>query len=378
MRKEIHISILGDICPARGFRIGFDREDEALIFGDVLPFLQQADVTIANLECPLSNYGHPATKTGPCLSGKESDAVVLNKAGIDVVSLANNHILDYGQDAFVRTLEALDTASVAHFGAAKDPETAKAPFFVRKNGWTLGILAFAEEEFSIVSEDRGGAHLFDPYLAFDQIRDVRKQCDYLLILYHGGIEDYEYPSPLLQKKCRKMVEAGADLVICQHSHCIGTLESYQNGTILYGQGNAIFGRIEGDSKWNQGLLVTLILSEEGSSISYSAFEAGVDGIMLMPDSDKRIERMRTDSEKLSDPQFVKNQWDKFCTKREAACIPELIGWGRIRNKANRLLKNRLVNYFISKRKKMVMMNLIRCDAHREVIQTILENSQNED
>lgn len=65
-------------------------------------------------------------------------------------------------------------------------------------------------------------------------------CDYTIVLYHGGKEHYRFPSPNLQKYCRKFIEKGANIVICQHSHCIGCEENYKNGKIIYGQGNFLF------------------------------------------------------------------------------------------------------------------------------------------
>ena len=375
MKNVITINILGDICPAWGFRKSFDEGDEAKIFGNVLPLLQESDLTIANLECPLSDRGSPATKTGPCLRGKLSDMSVLKRAGVDVVSLANNHILDYGQEAFFDTLEAAQREGILTVGAAQNLTAAKTPLIIERDYLKIGLLSFAEEEFSIASDSRGGASLFDPYCAFDEIAEARKKCDYLIILYHGGIEHYELPSPLLQKKCRKMIQSGADLVLCQHSHCIGSFETYQDGAILYGQGNAVFGKRDGNSRWNQGMLVSIELTKSTHNVTFRVFEANDSGISILPNEAERIEQMKELSARLNDPDYIREKWNVFCCKQEAGYIPELLGWGRIRNKLNRTLKNRLVNILINRHRKMVTMNLIRCDAHREVVQTLLENSQ---
>ena len=98
--------------------------------------------------------------------------------------------------------------------------------------------------------------------------------DYLIVLNHGGIEYYKFPSPLLQRKCREMVKCGADFVVCQHSHCIGTAENFLNGTILYGQGNSVFGYKDNSDSWNNGLLVKLTLSDlEQKRIEYIPISA---------------------------------------------------------------------------------------------------------
>lgn len=78
----------------------------------------------------------------------------------------------------------------------------------------------------------------------------------MIVLYHGGKEQYRYPSPNLQKTCRKLVEKGADLVVCQHSHCIGCREEYLQGTIVYGQGNFLFDDEENEY-WQTSLLIMI-------------------------------------------------------------------------------------------------------------------------
>ena len=185
-----------------------------------------------------------------------------------------------------------------------------------------------------------------------------------------------YPSPLLQKKCRAMVDAGADIVLCQHSHCIGTYENYKDSMILYGQGNAIFGHIDGNDEWNTGLLVTVLLSDSKPQIQFRVFEAGKDGIAFVSEekNKNRLQQMNDESSRLHNPEFVKEKWQQFCNSRQSAYLPQLCCWSRMMNKINRMTGNLLGRLFLSQNKQRVVMNLIRCDAHREVVQTILENN----
>ena len=377
MKEKITISILGDICPAEGFRKEFDEKRADSIFGDVMPLLQNSDLAIANLEAALSKRGAPIKKCGPCLCGKPEDMEVLKKAGIDAVTMANNHILDYGEEALLDTFASADQNKIKYFGAGKNAENARKAAFFEIKGWKIGALGYAEEEFTGAYQDRSGANLFDPYISFDDISEAKAECDYLIVLYHGGIEHYAYPSPLLQKKCRKMVKAGADLVLCQHSHCIGTREKYGNGEILYGQGNAVFGKIEGYTEWNTGLLTTVSLSADTKTVTYRTFEATENGIRLASEeeNEKRLTELKTESELLLQPEKIKDKWEEFCRKQQASYMPMLIGWNRVQNKLNRIFGNRLIKAFYSIKSQRVTMNLMRCDAHREVVQTILENNQ---
>ena len=84
----------------------------------------------------------------------------------------------------------------------------------------------------------------------------RAQGRRVIVLYHGGLEKYRYPSPQLRRVCRKFVEKGADLVVCQHSHSVGCMEAFGGGNIVYGQGNLLFARYGGEH-WNTGLLIGL-------------------------------------------------------------------------------------------------------------------------
>lgn len=376
MKQPIQLTILGDVNTDWGWREGFDAGDPTPIFGDVMEALQNSDFAVANLELPLTRSETPSIKTGPCLRGKPSDLAVLKKAGLSALSLANNHILDFGAQGLLDTLAAADAEQLPIFGADKTAEAAARPLMISLKDWCIGFLSFAEEEFNIAYHNAPGANLFDPYRSLEQIRAAKAQCDYLVVLYHGGIEHYEYPSPYLQKKCRAMVRAGADLVLCQHSHCIGTEESYHGATILYGQGNAIFGRGKTED-WNTGLLVTVDLTEEKTMVSYRVFEAGEQGISFVSDKKNaaRLQKMAIDSATLLDEAELKKKWDTFCKTQTPEYLPMLFCWGRIRGKLNRIFRGKPVERLIGRRKKMIAMNLVRCDAHRDVVQTILENTQ---
>ena len=95
---------------------------------------------------------------------------------------------------------------------------------IEKDGLKVGIYVCAEHEFSIATEKLPGANPFDPLWSLDHIQKLKQQCDYVVVLYHGGKEEYRYPSPELQKVCRRISEKGADLVLCQHSNCVGCQE----------------------------------------------------------------------------------------------------------------------------------------------------------
>jgi poly-gamma-glutamate synthesis protein (capsule biosynthesis protein) len=312
------------------------------------------------------------------LKGQRQCLSVLKAAGFGLLALANNHIRDCGDEGVLSTLECCRTAGIRTVGAGKDATEAKQPAVVEIGGWKIGVMAFAEREFNAASEDRAGANAFDVLDSFDDIRDVRTRCDYLLVLYHGGIEHYEYPSPMLQKKCRKMMESGADLVLCQHSHCVGTAETYRNGTILYGQGNTVYGYRSRSPGWNRGLVAKIGLQETRSrqvTIEYVPIQANRTGVDLMPadQAESFLAELYERSRRVAETGFLQRSWRSYCRSQAAHYLPLLLGLGRVLTCANRKVNNRLVKALYTRKRMRITCNLIRCEAHHEVIETILQD-----
>ncbi|WKA57758.1 CapA family protein [Planococcus shenhongbingii] len=377
MEEAIKIAILGDICPTKDYRKFFDSQDPEQVLGGAVNRLKEADLTIANLEAPATESNEPIMKTGPNLKALPRDLETLQKGGIDVFSMANNHILDYGTQGVIDTLETCEKLGIRTVGSGRDSKAAKEPLFIPVKDKMIGILSFAEAEFNLATSNQAGANRFDYFDSIKDIDSAKKNCDFLIVLYHGGSEHYPYPSPLLQKKCRNMAEFGADLVICQHSHCIGTYEEVNGSTILYGQGNAVFGWEDGDQQWNEGLLVEItIIGAVKPQIRFILLNANADGVGLANENKagERLRRMNEMSKALQHSEQVNALWEDFSHSHVSLYYSMLFGKGRIFNKINRLLKNRLIDFLYSDRERMLAMNMLRCDAHNEVIQTILKQN----
>lgn len=365
------ILIFGDICPTIDTVAYFESCSGERLFGGLLPFMREADYCIANLECAITDHPSPVKKCGPVLYGSTKCLTTIADAGIDALSLANNHIRDCGDDGVLSTIASCDIHAIKHFGAGRDIAEAAAPLIAEVKGKKIGFASFAEREFNYTEPGKMGAKALDVYEDFDRVLELKKKTDCVIVLFHGGIENHLFPSPLLQKKCRKFVDSGADVVLVQHSHCIGSYEAYHGGTILYGQGNSIFGYRKGDSKWNEGLLVTVDI-EDSVKVCFTALETLESGtISLAVDADKIIKPFCERSAKVQDATFIETEWRKFCDNIEALYLSMLYGHGLQTNRLNRLLRNRIIRWFYTKRQINVTNNLVRCDAHREVIETLL-------
>lgn len=365
------ITILGDICPAWGFPK--EKRDADTVFNDLLPVIRESDYCVANLEAPATAHTSKLNKNSVCLRAEPEDLAILKDARISAVALANNHILDFEEQGLRDTLETAEKLGIGTYGAGTI-QKASEPYIVEIEGKKIGFLAFAEQEFNCAEEDRIGANRWDDLESPTAIAEAKRKCDYLFIQYHGGIEHYIYPSPWLQKRCRKMADSGADFVVCQHSHCIGTYEKRNGCGVLYGQGNCIFGCRKNNTSWNRGLIVKLHITDE-IKVEFIPIEATENGEQLCDAqvSKEVLESLEKESLHLSDKAFIEKAWSDFCEKQKNEYLPMLFSWNRYFNKLNRIIDGKLINLFTARSARQTAMNLIRCVSHREVITTILEN-----
>lgn len=377
MNKITQITICGDICPTIDTLSFFETADEKALFNDVLDDFKKADFVIGNLEFVLSDNPIPIQKAGPILVAKTKCINILKKANFNLLSLANNHIKDCGEEGVMSTIESCQKLNIETLGAANNLKNAKKPIIKSINGIKIGIIAFAEQEFNVATNTTAGANYFDSLEDLDLISEIKSQVDYLIVIYHGGVEYYEYPSPLLKKKCRKFVDKGADLVTCQHSHCIGTIDNYKDKKIIYGQGNTVFGFRKNDPSWNQGLLLNLVWQASSTTpiVSYLPITATSTGIRKIEEyqAQKLLISIQEKSKNIEDDDFLAKEWLQFCKQKKGLYFPFLFGYNRLFIHLNRFTNNRLIKLFYSKSKLKTSHNIIRCEAHNEVIQTILKN-----
>ncbi|MFR5171890.1 MAG: CapA family protein [Clostridium paraputrificum] len=251
------ILIGADLVPTKSNMEFFESGNiTELIDERLIVELNQARYRIFNLEVPLVDKETPIKKCGPNLIAPTQSVLGIKKLGVNFFTLANNHILDQGEEGLFSTINTLTDAGIAFAGAGNTLEEASKPFIFEFNGKKVGVYCCAEHEFSILSESRAGANPFDPLESLDHVQDLKNKTDYVIVLYHGGKEHYRYPSPYLQRVCRKMIEKGANLVICQHTHCIGCEEKYKSGTIVYGQGNFLFDMSENEY-WQTSIVIRI-------------------------------------------------------------------------------------------------------------------------
>ncbi len=248
--------LLGDVCPNGSTKLLFEKVDTETLFTDTLSLFRGNDVNFVNLECAITESQTPIRKFGPNLSAPYETAEVLKKIGVNYVGLSNNHIFDFGIEGAKDSIRSLEKVGITCTGFGENYEASRKNLIIEKNGEKVCIIAVCEHEYSYALEDRMGSRPFDEYDTLEDIRHAKKENDRVIVFYHGGKEHCKYPSPRLHKTCRAMAKSGADVVLCQHSHCIGCYEEYNGCHILYGQGNFHFASLKNmPDSWNSLLAV---------------------------------------------------------------------------------------------------------------------------
>lgn len=248
--------LLGDICakqPEVAKLFAAKKTDE--LFGDTRRLFEGKDLVAVNLECALTESEVGILKHGPCLKSPYETADVLAELGVNLAGLSNNHVFDFGAQGIADTKRTLESRGIAYTGFGDNYEDSRRNFVLEKDGEKIAVIAVCEHEYSYAKPDKMGARPFDEFDTIEDIRKANAECDRVIVMYHGGKEQCRYPSPRLMRVCRAMVRAGADVVLCQHTHCISSYENYCGGHILYGQGNSHFLWRLNDEYWGSSLAV---------------------------------------------------------------------------------------------------------------------------
>lgn len=371
------IIIGADIVPTISNESYFINGDIDFLFGkELCDLFDSADFKILNLEVPLVENKKPIEKHGPNLIANPKTINAFCQAGIDMLTLANNHIMDQGIDGLNSTISVLNDNSIRYVGVGNNNIESSQPAVFEIDGAKIGVYACVEHEFSYATEDKAGANPFDPLKSYDDIKVLKSSCDYVIVLYHGGKELYRYPSPNLQKYCRKFIDCGADIVVCQHSHCIGCEEKHNGGTIVYGQGNFLFDHST-RTEWNTSLLIVI----EDGTINYVPLVKYNERVRIADkDSSERIiEDFNTRSKEILNKGFIEKQFETFSNGLLHQYLWEFSGASnslflRIINRlSNYRFSTAYVNHKYSREQKVRLLNYIECESHNEVIRESLKH-----
>ncbi len=245
--QPVRLLFSGDIYLSDHVLNAYDRAGDisGVLDDGYRSLIGEADYFAANQEFPFSSRGQQAPDKQYTFRLPESRVSLMNEIGVDLVTLANNHALDFGTDALLDTVSTLDQAGILHVGAGADSEAARQPAIVDVNGVRVGFIG-ASRVIPVASWTAGASSpgmltAYDPALLVQTIQETRPLCDYLVVLIHWGVERAEMPVGHQTSLGRQCIDAGADLVVGSHPHVLQGIEYYRGKPIVYSLGNFIFG-----------------------------------------------------------------------------------------------------------------------------------------
>ncbi len=244
----IHLAAAGDVMLDRALGEAVLAGDVSYPFAQVKDTLSTADITIGNLESALGDLGAPENK-GYTFQAPKETVESLSLAGFDVLSLANNHAMDFGTEALMQAIQLLEERGINTVGAGPDDAAAHRPVALEMKGIKLAFLAYVDVpvEFRgfdarvwIAGENHAGVAWAKPERIRSDVSDALTQADLVVVILHSGYENIIQPSPPQLAAARAAIEAGAKLVIGHHAHVLQPIELFRDGVIAYGLGNFAF------------------------------------------------------------------------------------------------------------------------------------------
>ncbi|MCP4133064.1 MAG: CapA family protein [bacterium] len=309
------IMITADWAPIRDFDSLISESPES-VYGDLLPELKKADLRITNLECPLTDTGDGIWKSGSVLKGMDRHVGGVSAVPFEVVTMANNHVFDYGLDAFNNTGSLLTQNNIAAVGAGLSTEEAEKPLVVNINNLKIGIINFSEGEDLTDTGDGEGPGVFGWHIdrVCELTAELKKEVNAVIVICHGGLEYIPFPPPYIANAFQRVADAGADLVVGHHPHVPQGMQIYKGVPLCYSLGNFVFFQQTDLFYRKIGYMVKAGISQEGlSAIRLLPYEILPDRLSLLKENKlkKFMETFRLISEPLDANSGILDAWNAF-------------------------------------------------------------------
>lgn len=339
----VHVLIAGDIFPRKNEKLFTEENAERLFAPEIAEMFRKADFSVCNLEGALTNEEKKIPKCGPSLKAPPESAAALRWLGVDCAALANNHVTDYGTRGYLDTCEALDRYGISHFGGGENEASIQTHFSVTLNGIRLTFYNVAETVFNLPDAQTAGANLYDEYRVCEELKALRKECDYLIVIYHGGVEFYPYPTPWLVTRFHRMADCGADLITAQHTHCIGAMEQYKGAYLLYGQGNFHLAQSTYPHLTADGLLLELVFADGKMEVKHHPVHLA--GDRVGPGEEQALSAFLDRSRRFAEGDRFEKEFSAYCEEWFVKWLLEFRGkhfWDRVMR--SRLPKEKFIRY----------------------------------
>ena len=276
-----------------------------LVSEEILAEMQNADIMMVNHEFQFSTRGEPMEDKQFTFQTDPKNVQILLDLGIDIVSLANNHSLDFGQDALQDTFVTLDEAGILYAGAGDSKERAEELQVIEVNGKKFGFLAATRvipvAGWDVRNKQPGLFTTYDDTRLVERIRESKEECDFLAVYVHWGIEREEYPEEYQNVIAKHCVEAGADVIIGAHPHVLQGIEFIDEKPVFYSLGNYIF-----NSNIPKTMLVKVVIKAD-DTVEYSLIPAFATNGRTQAMEGTEAEKLYTYMNEISVKNYVKEE-----------------------------------------------------------------------
>lgn len=373
----MEIIIAGDFCPKNRVFELVEKENYEDIFTYVKPIIEQCDYSIVNFECPvLSSKCSHIQKAGPSLKCTPKAVKALKYAGFKCVTLANNHFYDQGEDGVKETIFTLKEVGISYVGGGKNLEEAGRTLYQTINGETIAIINCCEHEFSIATKKTGGSNPLNTVKQYYAIKEAKEKAEFVIVIVHGGIEHYQYPSQRMVDTYRFFVDAGADAVINHHQHCFSGGEVWHGKPIFYGLGNFCFDWQEKSSQlWVEGYMVKLKFDGDTVSSSLLPYTQNGNSPGVFPKNITEYndwkQRYDSISEVIVNKDKLDEKYQELLSKTERIYSTNLTPYTHKISLS--LYMRHMLPMLMTKRKLRTLLNMLMCESHYDRMLHMLKN-----
>ncbi len=347
------------------------------ISGEVNSLFANADIRICNFEGPVHTDGvKPMKKSGPSLDQSIESPDFLIKNGFNVILLANNHIMDYGEVGLQSTLNSFK--DVITVGAGKGKDAFSVRYFMVKSV-RVGICTFVQKEFGTVDSKDDctfGAAWINSFDVPGIISESRKHCDFLIVLPHAGVEHTIAPLPEWRSLYKRFIDWGADAVVGGHPHCPQGWEWYKGKPIYYSLGDFYFDELTHDDLWYKSIVVEFCIGDTiGVKEHFICFDDKTGCISI-----DRSERIREHTNKANELLHNDTDYNKYINRMCAAHWAG-IRYGLLRGLCGVSLEVRFKLFvrllgcmLLGNKDEPYLLNALQCESHRWLMERHLKNN----
>lgn len=357
--------------------------DETDPIGDgVRSRMDGADLSILNLEAPIP-ADDSIPKFGPRKKSHERAPAMLADAGIDAVTLANNHAMDYGSTGLFATIDACHEAGVDTVGAGEGVREALVPLRYTVGDTDVAVVNACEREFGIADDDAttGAAWIAHPE-AIRTVERATEDADVVILFAHGGIEYVPLPPVQWQRRLRRFADAGVDLVVAHHPHVPQGWELHGGTPVFYSLGNLLFDHM---SRTKTGWGLSVEISFDGATpvaadlVITEESDGGVEVMEEGPRRSDRLEHLHRLAALTSDSDVLVPLWQELSVRlfrqRYAGWLRRSAGgnpYAFLKHPRRHLEQGALWDGETRQEELLILLNLVRNSSHRSVIETALE------